>query len=458
MVKDPRSSFSVSRLVRWPVLWGLAVCGAFYAAVLAGPLDHPLVKSLFADHPVEYVATVMFFLGMATLAIKQMEIARQHRLLRAEVFSRFSEQRWTPADAGALAERLDRLPRSLHDSYLVERLTEAFRFVHRSGAADRLDDELGELADSAAQRAEADYGLVRMFVWAIPILGFLGTVIGIAMAMGKLAPQDLEESLPEVMASLTVAFNTTILALGLCIVLFFAQFFTQRQEEKLLDLVDRRARQLLLGRFVTVRRKEHPPGSAGAIVEAIEEAGRRTMEQQTEIWRQAIEQVEQRSAEIALAAASQLRNALEQAIRSSLVEHANRLAAAEHEAAEHSRRYWNWVAEAVDRHAAAVAASAGQLAQQLEVWNRTAEVSQWIAQLQESLNRNLATLASTGHFEQAITALSAAIQLLNARLGQTPPGVSLVDLPGGIAQTGSPAGDPVAPSADETSQGSSQAA
>lgn len=459
MVNDRRSDSSGRWLLQWPVLWGMAACGAFYALVLAGPLSHPLIESLFADHPVEYVATAMFFLGMATLAVKQIQIARQRRLADAELFGRLPDQRWTLSDAAALAERLDRLAGGLRHSYLVNRLIDALRFVHRSGTASQLDDELDDLADGATQRAEADYGIVRMFVWAIPILGFLGTVIGIAMAMGKLAPQDLEESLPEVMASLTVAFNTTILALGLCIVLFFAQFFTQRREEKLLDLIDQRARELLLGRFGATRSIEAAPGGAGAMVEAIEQAGRRMIEQQTEIWQQAVERLEVRSAEIALAAARQLQEALDQAMRSSLAEHANRLAEAEQRAAELSRRYWEEAAKAVDQQASALAASAAQLARQLEVWNRTAQVTQWIAQLQELLNRNLASLAATGHFEQAMAGLSAAIQLLNARLGQTASPVSLVDFSGGgKAHGGRAARNPAAVASDDPSQNPSQAA
>ncbi len=55
--------------------------------------------------------------------------------------------------------------------------------VRRHGSAETLDDELKYLSDIDAGRLHTGYGLFRVIVWAIPILGFLGTVIGITMAL-----------------------------------------------------------------------------------------------------------------------------------------------------------------------------------------------------------------------------------------------------------------------------------
>ena len=53
--------------------------------------------------------------------------------------------------------------------------------MHR-GSADALDDELKYLSDLDASRLHASYALFRVIVWAIPILGFLGTVWGMIVA------------------------------------------------------------------------------------------------------------------------------------------------------------------------------------------------------------------------------------------------------------------------------------
>ncbi|MEI2659369.1 MAG: MotA/TolQ/ExbB proton channel family protein [Bifidobacterium adolescentis] len=56
--------------------------------------------------------------------------------------------------------------------------------------------------------------LIRTITWAVPILGFLGTVIGITMAIANITPDQLESSLGEVTAGLAVAFDTTASVTG----------------------------------------------------------------------------------------------------------------------------------------------------------------------------------------------------------------------------------------------------
>ena len=84
----------------------------------------------------------------------------------------------------------------------------------RTGSADWLEDHLKYLSDVDAASAARSYGLVRFIVWAIPIMGFLGTVIGITVAIANLSPTQLE-NISGVVAGLGTAFDTTATALGL---------------------------------------------------------------------------------------------------------------------------------------------------------------------------------------------------------------------------------------------------
>ncbi|MFO0006175.1 MAG: MotA/TolQ/ExbB proton channel family protein, partial [bacterium] len=83
--------------------------------------------------------------------------------------------------------------------------------TRRADAA--LDDHLKYLADLAADRLVQSFQLVRTVTWAVPIMGFLGTVIGITMAIANVTPEQLDSSLPEVTSGLAVAFDTTAQAL-----------------------------------------------------------------------------------------------------------------------------------------------------------------------------------------------------------------------------------------------------
>ncbi len=59
-----------------------------------------------------------------------------------------------------------------------------------------------------------------------------------------------------------------------------------------------------------------------------------------------------------------------------------------------------------------------ELTRQGELLLQVVGATDQVARLEHELNRNLAALASTGHFEETVVSLSAAIGLLSARLGQ----------------------------------------
>ena len=61
----------------WPVLLGLAACTAFYAAVFQGVFGSTLIHRYFAAHPVSFFATGMFFVGLAALILKAMNVLGQ---------------------------------------------------------------------------------------------------------------------------------------------------------------------------------------------------------------------------------------------------------------------------------------------------------------------------------------------------------------------------------------------
>lgn len=419
-------------LVQSPFLWGALGAGAFYGVVSSGVLGGRLgqfVEAYFSSHPVEYVATAMFFVGIAALAIKMVLTGVQYRGL--------SEPLLGPAVAGgepvahcdALVARLDRLPRRRQGDHVVRRLRQALEHVRRRGSAGSLDEELKYLADLDAARMHDSYALVRVIIWAIPILGFLGTVIGITLAVANLAPTALETSLPEVVAGLSVAFNTTAQALGLSIVLMFAQFFVDRAETRLLGLVDERADGELVGRFEQIAAT--PDGQVVAVrrmAETLIKTTEQLVRRQAELWQASIDAAAGRWTGMAETAERKLQAALSAALAESLKDHARELGAAQLVAAEENRRHWDRVQQGLGQNTEALAGVQRDLTRQAETICRAVEATGQIAKLEEALNRNLAALAGSKNFEQTVNSLAAAIHLLNTRLGQAPTDAPAVQL------------------------------
>jgi hypothetical protein len=428
--------------IKSPILWGVLASAAVYGLIDADVLAGPFVRRYFASHPVEYVETTMFFIGLAVMALKVVEMLAQYAALSKPVLGPISRTgRPTnatkaslrcpsvPGDCRAMLDRLAGLPPGRQNDYLVRRLREALEHVRRRGSADSLDEHLAYLADLDAARQHSSFALVRVIIWAIPILGFLGTVIGITLAIANLAPDALENSLPEVTAGLGVAFDTTALALGLSIVLMFAQFVTDRAEGALLARVDERAAAELEGCFE--RLPAGPDGQLAAVrrmAETVVESTEQLVRRQIELWQASMEAASARYSAMAEAAGKQLQTALTGALSEGLRIHGQQLAAIEQSSAEENRRHWDRVQRTQVQSTQAMASLQAALAAQADVLRRAVAAAGEVARLEDVLNRNLGTLAGAKHFEQTVMSLAAAIHLLNARLAETPDHVPPVRL------------------------------
>lgn len=79
---------------------------------------------------------------------------------------------------------------------------------------------------------ESNLSITKYILWAIPSVGFLGTVRGIGQALGQ-AGDAMGGDITGVASSLGVAFNSTFVALFLSLVLMFVSYMLQGREERL---------------------------------------------------------------------------------------------------------------------------------------------------------------------------------------------------------------------------------
>jgi biopolymer transport protein ExbB/TolQ len=412
---------------RSPLLWGGAAAMGFYGLVHSRVLDHGLVTRYCASHPVEYITTTMFFVGLAALLIRWLETAVQASRLSEPLLGPIPSGGQPVGDCEELLARLDRLPGSRQQDYLVGRVRDALEYVRRWGSPENLDEQLRYLADQDAAQLHARYALVRVIIWAIPMLGFLGTVMGLTMAIANLDVTVLEESSLEVVSGLAVAFDTTALALALSLLLMFAQFLTDRRESALLAEVDEQASAELEGRFEHVA--STPDGQLTAIRRMtghVVHATERLVQRQAELWQQSLDSAAARWAEMGKTAGEQLQQALKWALAEGLRSHAEQLAAAEQEAAVRTAARWEGLQQSQAQQVEALRGLQSTMVQQGDVLGRAVEASGQVTRLQDALNRNLSALAGAKNFEQTVMSLAAAIHLLNARLADAPaPGLDV---------------------------------
>jgi biopolymer transport protein ExbB/TolQ len=133
-----------------------------------------------------------------------------------------------PATDPAAARRNRFLPR------LIQRVVTQFQ-TNRS--IEQANAILNSSMDLFMHEIDLRYSMVRYVVWVIPTLGFIGTVIGISLALAFAGQADLQDPLllAELTKRLAVAFNTTLLALVMSAILVLIQHLVQAFEEQALN-------------------------------------------------------------------------------------------------------------------------------------------------------------------------------------------------------------------------------
>ncbi len=417
----------------WPLILGLSACTLFYAAYYQGLLGSAFFHRYFASHPVLYVETGMFFVGFAALILKLLNVAGQFLVLPSIGLETDRTACLPVAQCGEMLDQLEELPTAARRSYFGQRLREALEHVERKGSADALDDELKYLADMDEARQQDSYALVRIIIWATPMLGFLGTVVGITQALGDLDPKMLATAIQTAMegllAGLYVAFDTTALALSLSIILMFFQFFVDRIETQLLSIVDRRMNEDLVGRFETVGSSRDPHlTSIQRMVQEVIQSSDTLVTRQAQLWQQTMDAAYQQWSGSAQVSAEQIQASLSEALDESLGSFAERLARTEQESADQARQRWEQWQTVLSNNARMMQTQQLELVKQGEVMTRVVEATGEVIKLETSLNRNLKALAGAQNFEDTVMSLAAAIHLLSTRLGVTDASTRRIEL------------------------------
>jgi biopolymer transport protein ExbB/TolQ len=394
------------------------------ALVNLGPLkDTPLHR--YVSHPVENVEVLMFCCALAALLAKLLGSWKEGAACRREPLPPWDGQAVHAAEAGRLLSGLRGLGRGFQNTRLARRVAAVLDFVHSRGSANELDDQIRTLADNEAVALEGSYALIRFITWAIPILGFLGTVLGITQSISNVTPETLEKNLDQVTGGLALAFDATALGLGLTMLTMFLTFLVERVELGVLERVDQYADEQLAHRF---ERTGPHGGEFVAVVrqntQVLLTATEQLVERQAAVWARALAEAQQHWAEEGNKQQERLATALEAALERTLADHAQRLAELEKQSLGQSAAVLERLAElaaAVRDTGREQGEALGQLAQSLAAQTQALAAlqdgEQHLLRLQETLNQNLATLNGAGAFEQAVHSLTAAIHLLTVRGG-----------------------------------------
>jgi hypothetical protein len=118
-------------------------------------------------------------------------------------------------------------------------------------------------ADVDLGRLVSSMGTVHYLAWAIPAIGFLGTVRGLAgsLTLGGQTKLHIAQFIEQATGHLNVAFDCTLVALGLSLIVMFLLHAVQREEEGL--VID--CQQYCLEHLVSRLYETEPVGSEAGL-------------------------------------------------------------------------------------------------------------------------------------------------------------------------------------------------
>ncbi|MBL8794081.1 MAG: MotA/TolQ/ExbB proton channel family protein [Planctomycetia bacterium] len=390
---------------------GLPLSAAIIWPAYYGSLQGTLLAR-YVSHPVEVAEVILFCCALGALGVKLLGWLMDRAALGRDWLPAWDGHPVPVSETTKLLVEVKRRPAWQQRTLVGQRVTAILDFLRLRGSTGELDDHLRALGDSDFSNQEGSYSLIRFITWAIPILGFLGTVLGITDAIAGVTPEQLEHSISAVTDGLALAFDTTAVALALTMVAMFCTFLVERLEEGVLQGVDRFVEQHLAHRF------ERTGAAGGEFVEVVRQQSQALLQgtetlvrKQAEIWSKTFEEAAKRQSALESSFQAQLSAALATALDRSLAEHAKRLASMEQQAAQHTVE--------LTRKLEGLGKLADGLKAQAEVLSRLQEGEKQLIQMQERLDQNLAALADAGAFQEAVHSLTAAIHLLTSHTARS---------------------------------------
>jgi biopolymer transport protein ExbB/TolQ len=213
-----------------------AVAAADAAAVAKDPSFVPArsLHIILKDYEQE-VCFILAFWSFAIMGYKGFSLRRGRRLLDADLLRLPEGMKILPEDSRDYARQVEALPAEMRTELLPRALLSG---LHRFGATRNIQDvssAIHDVCELEFGRLDSELSMVRYVAWAIPAIGFIGTVRGIGEALQQ-AHKAVEGDVSGVVAGLGVAFNSTLVALGLSILVMFMLHQIQlRQERAVMD-------------------------------------------------------------------------------------------------------------------------------------------------------------------------------------------------------------------------------
>jgi len=239
-------------------LLGAAVLTIAFYALLTRVPDSAFTRMFTQRGLVPYVIVFFSAWSAMILLVKLAKLRAQRKALAIDLLPEDDPGFvLTVASAQNVLERLYRAVDDPQRFLLTKRIHNALANLRNIGRAGDVDEILRTQAENDEAVVDSSYTVVRGLIWAIPVLGFIGTVQGLSGALGAFwgvvsKADDVAEmrgALQGVTGGLSTAFETTLVGLVGALAIHLVMIFVRRREEQFLDACKDYCQKYVVGRL-----------------------------------------------------------------------------------------------------------------------------------------------------------------------------------------------------------------
>lgn len=220
--------------------------GVLYPFHLVG--KYPMVDMFFHGGPenrsaIPYFTVLLSGWCLAFLFIKWRKLVIQRKALLYRLIPEGHDFVISQMNVQELLDKMHGEVLFTSNFMLLWRIDCALSNLRNIGRIADVSSFLSDLAKTDSEFVENSYTLPKGLIWAIPVLGFIGTVLGLAQAVGGFGAvvaqgadlEGLKNALGGVTGGLSTAFETTLIALIAALLIQLLMTLLIQKEEAFLD-------------------------------------------------------------------------------------------------------------------------------------------------------------------------------------------------------------------------------
>lgn len=241
-----------NRLIR--LLISLAVSAALMLLlVMVTPEDDPgrilvMLGGTMPEGLIQGATYFLFIFGILEVMAVKSRLAFEKDAFSAHLLPEQDNYVLSSDDANQLKLNMQQISHQ-RNYYLVDLIKKActkYRLGKSTSEVLALTDAQIKIYNTEMENEQV---YVNYAIWAIPSVGFIGTVIGIAASLGFANQASAPEGIEKVTSMLAVAFDTTLVALVLSVILVYLVHNLRKQQDSLFSEMNTYIIDNLINRF-----------------------------------------------------------------------------------------------------------------------------------------------------------------------------------------------------------------